>query len=487
MYKLPKKHKGDRLKAGDWNDHVDAINDTLNRSNNFNAMLPASAPSGNWGGGRYAERGEGFSLRSMTKTGDKWTAYFTPGRVLEVHAGGTRVVVPKINGKLMDTVPYEGVEAKKDKKLFLDLVFGASDHDCITAATVSTTDEPPGGKVVRLILGEFAPANEGSGAGIDDVIYKPYLTGCITYANGSRSEGWRVIVATDKEGVPKAAYVRQGDIYIMGKQGKAGSGSWDQAPAAQGDIWLNVQCNAKGVYQSHHLGTSSGGSEPLKIPVAEADKDKGGKYAFKLATIKQVAEPMTTAGNPAALVAVKQFALGAVYCTAAKGEDAAADEFLSPCPFACDVVNGQVRVRRNHGMMIDVNGKPMTIAWGAEDAMMLGVAKDGTFGVVLGWEYLIGSSPGTATIKILEAAASDGDQLSKIVQQPIKNEPAKGRSHVVLAVVTRVTDKITSTVKVDKQLVHTSLRAYWLPGYVDGESGALGQYADASVGVYDGY
>lgn len=38
---------------------------------------------------------------------------------------------------------------------------------------------------------------------------------------------------------------------------------------------------------------------------------------------------------------------------------------------------------------------------------------------------------------------------------------------------------------ITQQLVFSSLRAYWLPGYVDEEPGALGQYADVSIGVYE--
>ena len=87
MYQLPRKIKGSVLTADNWNNSVEAIQDALNRTSDFNSMLPSVPSSGRWAGGRYVDDKGGFSLRSLTKTGEAWTAYFNPGRVLEVHAG----------------------------------------------------------------------------------------------------------------------------------------------------------------------------------------------------------------------------------------------------------------------------------------------------------------------------------------------------------------------------------------------------------------
>ena len=61
---------------------------------------------------------------------------------------------------------------------------------------------------VRLVLGEFVSGAGSSGSSIDDITYKPYLTGCITYAANSLNEGWRVLVAQGEGG---GVYVKQGD------------------------------------------------------------------------------------------------------------------------------------------------------------------------------------------------------------------------------------------------------------------------------------
>ncbi|WP_418177607.1 hypothetical protein, partial [Akkermansia sp.] len=124
MYQLPHKVKGTVLTAANWNNSVDAIQDALNRSSDFQTMLPSVPNSGRWTGGRYADNKGGFSLRSMTKEGQTWTAYFNPGRILEVHAGGTRIIIPRINSVKMDVVPYPSLNAEKNKKVYLDLVWG---------------------------------------------------------------------------------------------------------------------------------------------------------------------------------------------------------------------------------------------------------------------------------------------------------------------------------------------------------------------------
>lgn len=322
MHQLPHKVKGTVLTADNWNNSVDAIQDALNGTSDFNSMLPSVPSSGRWAGGRYVDNKGGFSLRSLTKTGQAWEAYFNPGRVVEIHAGGTRAIVPRIGGVKMDVVPHPSLKAEKDKKVYLDLVWGDSSHDCITSATISTRDSQPGGRFVRLVLGKFVGANSGSGASIDDITYESYLTGSITYANGSRNEGWRVLAVANKDGGPSAAYLRRGNIYAFGKLVSEASANWEIAPAKEGDIWLNVKCDGDGNYKSSSLATSKGEEPPLRADGLDKDgeKQKSVSYSFKLATISTCAEPFQDDGNPASFVNVRQFILGSVFCELSKSD-----------------------------------------------------------------------------------------------------------------------------------------------------------------------
>lgn len=323
MYNLPKKSKGDALKASDWNNHVDAIQDALNRSSDFNCMLPSVQASSRTAWRGYAQDKSGFALRTMVKEGNGWRAYFTPGRVLDVHAGGARVVVPKIDGTKMNAEPYPSLKAENNKKVYLDLVWGDDSHDCITEAIISTKDTQPGGRSARLVLGKFVSAAGSSGSSIDDITYEPFLTGCITYASGSRNEGWRVLAVADKDGQPKAAYLRRGNIYAFGKLVSEATSGWETAPAKQGDIWVNVTCDGEGTYKSFSLAASKGDETPLKADGLEKDgkKQKSVSYSFKLATISVCSDPCTDDGNPASFINVRQFILGSVFCEVAKSED----------------------------------------------------------------------------------------------------------------------------------------------------------------------
>ncbi|MCC8149082.1 hypothetical protein [Akkermansia sp.] len=324
MYQLPRKNKGAVLTAENWNNSVDAIQDALKRTSDFNSMLPSLPSSGCWAGGRYIDDKGGFSLRSMTKTGDTWTAYFNPGRVVEIHAGGCRFVIPDIDGRKITATPYPGLKAEKGK-VYLDLIFGDQEHDCITEAKISTKEQLPSGKVVRMVLGEFVAGDGGSGAAIDDLTYTSFLTGCITYANGSRSEGWRVLSVPDQDGAADKTYVRQGDIYVEGKLAKEGTGDWEEAPAAEGDIWLNVTLDSDGSYQSHSLATEKGEENPAKATKQKKDdsgndEEEGAAYSFKIAKVQSLPEPWPLDGNNVQLVSVRQYALGAVYCLFARGD-----------------------------------------------------------------------------------------------------------------------------------------------------------------------
>jgi len=323
MYKLPKKSKGDALKASDWNNHVEAIQDALNRSSDFQTMLPSVQAASRWTGGRYATDKGGFSLRSLVRRDTTWEAFFNPGQVVEVHAGGVRVIIPKIGGVKMNVTPYQAVKAEAGKKVYLDLVWGDNSHDCITDALISTEETPPGGRSARLTLGEFVSAAESSGSSSNDITYTPFLTGCITYASNSRNEGWRVLAIADQSGNPKAAYLRRGNIYAFGKLVSEGSMKWEPAPAREGDIWLNVKFDGDGYYKGFSLAKSRGNVSPLPADgMKDGKKPDSASYAFKLATISTCAEPFPEDGNPASFVNVRQFVLGSVFCDLSKSEAA---------------------------------------------------------------------------------------------------------------------------------------------------------------------
>lgn len=412
MYQLPHKVKGTVLTADNWNNSVDAIQDALNRTSDFQTMLPSVPNSGRWTGGRYADNKGGFSLRSLVKEGQTWAAYFNPGRVLEVHAGGARVIIPRIGGVKMDTVPYQSIKAEKDKKVYLDLVWGDNSHDCITSATISTQDTQPGGRSARLVLGKFVSSGSGSGASIDDITYEPYLTGCITYANGSRNEGWRVIAVANKDGGPSAAYLRRGNIYAFGKLVSEGSSNWEVAPAKQGDIWLNVKCDGDGNYKSFSLGTSKGEETPLRADGLEKDgkPQKSVSYSFKLATISTCPEPFPEDGNPASFVHVRQYVLGSVFCELAKtdAQEAKAEDGNEGFRVKAEKDDSgkvtAVKVRPGH---VYFQGRFCTAALeGGPDGWVSHVATSGAVWLVVQFDewgvfesaYLSTSQPSTATL-----------------------------------------------------------------------------------------
>lgn len=412
MYHLPRKIKGNVLTAANWNNSVEAIQDALNRTSDFQTMLPSLPASGRWTGGRYVNDKGGFSLRSLVKTGTTWEAYFQPGRVVEVHAGGTRIIIPRIGGVKMDVVPYPSLKAEKDKKVYLDLVWGDSSHDCITSATISTRESQPGGRFVRLVLGKFVSSGSGSGVSIDDITYEAYLTGCITYANGSRNEGWRVLAVANKDGTPSAAYLRRGNIYAFGKLVSETQDKWEIAPAKEGDIWLNVKCDGDGNYKSFSLATSKGEESPLTADGLgeDGEKQKNVAYSFKLATISTCPEPFVADGNPSAFVSVRQYILGSVFCDLAKStpQDAKSEDGNEGFRVKVEKdVNGKVaavKVRPGH---VYFQGRFCTAALeGGPDGWVSHVATSGAVWLVVQFDewgvfesaYLSTSQPSTATL-----------------------------------------------------------------------------------------
>lgn len=172
----------------------------------------------------------------------------------------------------------------------------------------------------------------------------------------------------------------------------------------------------------------------------------------------------------------------------------------SAFPFACSIVKKAVdggeekewvQIARNGGVMLDVMGKPYDIKWEAGDVVLVaGGSTEGKFSVCLGWIYTADydeSELRTIECKAVKFSAGGDlktDKALKPVITAIKGEKEQGDSQVVLAVGESKKGKNGVTMEITEQFVFSSLRAYWLPGYVDEEVGALGQYADVSIGMY---
>lgn len=71
----------------------------------------------------------------------------------------------------------------------------------------------------------------------------------------------------------------------------------------------------------------------------------------------------------------------------------------------------------------------------------------------------------------------------KEIVTPITGEDSHGKSKCAIAIleVTRNTSNQSLDAKVKSQLVNTGLRAMWASGYVEGVSGDIGMYAEASI------
>lgn len=273
------------------------------------------------GRGGKGEGGEPFTLKRLVEEDGAYKAYFWPGMVFEVHPGGVRRIKPELNGEKMDQAnepPFLSVQG--GDKVFLYLERGADNHDCITYAEV-TVEEIGLARAVRIFLGEFK--EETNEAGEKNLKYEEAWSGNVHYAQSSLNEGWRVVVDTDEEGAPDMAYVKKGDIYIAGQLAQRGEGAWEVAPKEEGEIWLEVKCTGDGVIKSSEIKEQKGSSKPLKYIAETGEEEEGDDeftYCFLLAKIEKVEEPLTEDGNLPSLIAVKQYALGAVYCGVAPDE-----------------------------------------------------------------------------------------------------------------------------------------------------------------------
>lgn len=270
--------------------------------------------------GRKSVEGEPFMLKRLEKGDEGYKAYFWPGIVFEVHAGGIRRIKPEMEGVKMEQSPDAPcLSVKKGDKVFLYLERKVKEHDCITYAEVTTELLSPE-RAVRIFLGEFKEETDEEGEKV--LKYEAAWSGHVYYAQNSLNEGWRVVVDTDEEGAPDMAYVKKGDIYIAGQLAQRGGDTWEVAPKEEGEIWLEVKCTGDGAIKSAELKEKKGASKPLQYIVESGDEKAGEEftYCFLLAEIEKFEEPLKEDGNLPSLVAVKQYALGAVYCGVAPDE-----------------------------------------------------------------------------------------------------------------------------------------------------------------------
>ncbi len=75
MYNLPKKSKGAVLTAENWNNSVEAIQDALNRSSDFQTMLPSVQAANRWTGGRSVVD-KGVTAQDSCDMWDRLLRYF---------------------------------------------------------------------------------------------------------------------------------------------------------------------------------------------------------------------------------------------------------------------------------------------------------------------------------------------------------------------------------------------------------------------------
>lgn len=115
----------------------------------------------------------------------------------------------------------------------------------------------------------------------------------------------------------------------------------------------------------------------------------------------------------------------------------------------------------------------------SSDTTEVQIVTTGDLPVLLVWEY---DWPGK-TITYVQLVMDDHPWDGKEIVTPITGEESHGRSKCAIAIleVTRNTSDQSLDAKVKTQLVNTGLRAMWASGYVEGVSGDIGMYAEASI------
>lgn len=126
----------------------------------------------------------------------------------------------------------------------------------------------------------------------------------------------------------------------------------------------------------------------------------------------------------------------------------------------------------------DTDRKKATIDGFKDGKAKVEIVTDGELPILLEWEYAWPYTGLTQAKVVVDDKPWDG----KEVVTPITSEEGDGKSKCALAIltVTRAKDGTLDAV-VKSQLVNTGLIAMWYSGYVDGVSGNVGQYAEAST------
>ncbi|MEG0334577.1 MAG: hypothetical protein RR607_08870 [Akkermansia sp.] len=186
MYNLKHKSKGERFTAQDYNNLVDAINESLAVSQSIKGGGAGSTNMRtDFNGGLLCSSGGGFSLRHLDKTGDKWQAYFNPGKVYNIGLGNkTEEKTVQIGGQDMDSTPYPALEAK-DGEVYL--IIKVNTEGNIESAEISMEkndgespwkNNDPEGMVdesgtLNFLIGKFETEDDGS------LSYLPFHVGGI--------------------------------------------------------------------------------------------------------------------------------------------------------------------------------------------------------------------------------------------------------------------------------------------------------------------
>lgn len=293
MFNLPKKNKGEAVKASDWNEHVDAIHEALARVSPA-SLVPSVTPAPKLCyHGSYITDAEGFSLRCFAVDGSgNYQAYLNPGYVLEHHSGGLRQLVPTIGGTPMNAAPPPAISAAAGNKLLLHFVPDDRGNFLKSAEihTAGSLDAPANS--LSVPLGEFQAV---PGSVVGAIKYVPFQTGCIPFSHSVDSIGWMTKVQKSTDGSAVVSVVT-GDIYLGETRLHSGDLSLLSAPSS-GDIWLIITLDSSGNLSSFKLASSAVSGTNV--------------YSILLATILTQSDPNSDNDSP--LYSVQLHHVGAVF------------------------------------------------------------------------------------------------------------------------------------------------------------------------------
>lgn len=225
--------------------------------------------------------------------------------------------------------------------------------------------------------------------------------------------------------------------------------SGEKAPLDADIVWyVNVKSDRK----SSTVSSKKDASADFSVPIARTSKGKNGY--------------------------IQQLHRGAIFIGGGGGG--------SKFPYRVTISKEQDANKNWHTYaVIDLGGfrdterKKVEIGGFKDGVAKVEIVTDGELPVQLEWEY---DWPGN-TVTNAKVVVDDKPWDGKEVVTPITSDTGKGKSKCAIAIltVTRNPQDNSLDAEVKSQLVNTGLAAMWYSGYVDGVSGRVGQYAEAST------